>query len=211
LVIVLSLFSLPSFAYAATGTASRSAAFSRSSALAAPLRQLSAIDFDMGSGKISSSPLSAPSTMARATDSGEAFGMSRPRVISVSTGPARTTCTRTPSGAKRARNDCDRLNADAFEIECATMAEVVVKRDAGVIDEDVERLEALNSRPSLHRVGHVQGQGRDAVIRVGRWLARTGIHPLRASPQGLLDQRLSDAAIGPGHQNCSVCDCHIAS
>ncbi len=60
----------------------------------------------MGSGKISSSPFSTPSKMARATDSGEALGMSRPRDISESTGPVRTACTLTPRPAKRARNDC---------------------------------------------------------------------------------------------------------
>src|SRR5439155_2790664 len=57
----------------------------RSSTLAAPLCQLSAIDADIGSGKMSSSPFSTPSRMARATDSGDAFDMSRSRVISVST------------------------------------------------------------------------------------------------------------------------------
>ena len=57
---------------------------------AVPLRQLCAMVSDMGSGKISSSPFSTPSKMARATDSGEAFGMSKPRVISVSVGPVRT-------------------------------------------------------------------------------------------------------------------------
>ena len=44
----------------------------------------------MGSGKMSSCPSSTPSKMARATDSGEAFGMSKPRVMSVSTKPVRT-------------------------------------------------------------------------------------------------------------------------
>ena len=60
----------------------------------------------------------------------------------------------------------------------------------------------------LRRVGHVQGQRRDPPIRVGQRLARTGIHPLRAPPQGFLDQRLTDTTIGPGHQNCTACDRH---
>src|SRR5439155_16926731 len=47
------------------------------------------------------------------------FDMSRSRVISVSTGPGRTTCTLTPRPAKRARSDCDRENAAALEIEYA--------------------------------------------------------------------------------------------
>src|ERR1700676_79015 len=111
------LHRVPSFAYDLTGSASTSAAFWRSSALAALLRQLSAMDSDMGSGKMSSSPFSTPSKMARATDSGEAFGMSSPRDISVSTGPAMTACTFTPRPANRARSDCDRENTAAFEIE----------------------------------------------------------------------------------------------
>ena len=93
-------------------------------------------------------------------------------------------------------------------VECGTIAQVVVQRHAGVVDEDIERLDPGDSCLDLRRVGHVQGQRRDAPIRVGQGLARTGVHPPRASPQGLLDQRLPDAAIGPGHQNCSVGDCH---
>jgi hypothetical protein len=61
----------------------------------------------------------------------------------------------------------------------------------------------------LRSVGHVQCQGRDAPFQVGQGLARTGIHPFRGSPQGFFEQRLSDTATGPGHQNCSICDCHF--
>jgi len=72
---------------------------------------------DSGSGKMSSSPFSTPSKMARATDSGEALGMARSRVISVSVGPVRTLCTLTPCRARSIRNDCVRENPAAFEIE----------------------------------------------------------------------------------------------
>ena len=74
---------------------------------------------DIGSGKMSSSPFSIPLRMARATDSGETFGMLRLRVISVFTGPAKTACTFTPRPAQRARSDCVNENAAAFEIEYA--------------------------------------------------------------------------------------------
>src|SRR5216684_531432 len=96
-------------------------------------------------------------------------------------------------------------------LERGAIAEVVVKRDAGVVDEDVERLDSPGRGLNLRRAGHVQGQRRDAPVRVGQGLARTGIDPARASPQGFLDQRLPDAAIGPGHQNCLVGDCHTPS
>ncbi len=62
----------------------------RSRAFAAPVRQPSAMDWEAGSGKISSSPFSSPSKMPRAADSVEAFGMSKPRFISVSMGPRKT-------------------------------------------------------------------------------------------------------------------------
>ena len=48
--------------------------------------------------------------------------------------------------------------------ERGTIAQVIVKRQAGVIDEDIERLDSLDSCLNLRRVGHVQGQGRDATI-----------------------------------------------
>src|SRR6266446_2957571 len=105
------------FGYCLTDWAPTYPASMRSKPFAEPLRQLSANDSDMGSGKMSSSPFSTPSKMARATDSGEAFGTSKPLDISVSTGPARTACTLTPCPAKRARSDCDRESAAAFEIE----------------------------------------------------------------------------------------------
>jgi hypothetical protein len=46
---------------------------------------------------------------------------------------------------------------------------------------------------------------------MGRGLARTGVNQLGASAQGFLDQRLSDTAIAPGHQNRSAFDRHVNS
>src|SRR5579862_8830237 len=83
----------------ATAAGSTRVAYWRSNALAGPLRQLSARTDERGSGKISSSPFSMPSKMALATDSTEAFGISKPRVMSVSVGPVRTAWTRTPRAA----------------------------------------------------------------------------------------------------------------
>jgi len=79
--------------------------------------QPSAREADVGSGKMSSSPFSKPSKMRSAADSGEAFGISNPRFISVSTGPRTTAWTVTPCPAKSALSDCVMLNAAAFEIE----------------------------------------------------------------------------------------------
>jgi len=52
----------------------------------------------------------------------------------------------------------------------------------------------LNGGLNLRCVGHVKRQVRDALIWVGKWPAVAGIHPIRASPQGLLDERSADAA-----------------
>jgi len=82
------------------------------------------------------------------------------------------------------------------------------KGHAGVIDENIERLHFLDGSLNLLPVGDVQWQRRNARIGVGQGLPRTGIHPLRASPQSFLDERPADAAIGTGNQNCFVCDFH---
>ena len=95
--------------------------------------------------------------------------------------------------------------------EHGPIAQVVVERHAGVIDEDVERVDFIDGSLDLRSVGHVQGQGCDAPIPVGQGLARAGIYPFRTSVQRFLDQGLSDAAIGPGDQNCLVCDGHTSS
>jgi hypothetical protein len=58
-----------------------------------------------------------------------------------------------------------------------TIAEVAVKRQTGVIDEDIEPFDFLDSCLNLRGIGHVQGQGRDAPIRFVQRLARTDIHP----------------------------------
>ncbi len=95
--------------------------------------------------------------------------------------------------------------------EHGTIAQVIEQRNTGVVDEDIERFDLPGSFLNLRGAGHVQGQGRDPPVGVGQGLARAGIHPLRASPQGFLDQRLPDAAVGPGHQHCLVCDGHGSS
>jgi len=68
-------------------------------------------------GTSPSASLSNPSKMPRAADSGEAFGMLKPRFISVSMGPRTTAWTVAPWPAKSALSDCVMLNAAAFERE----------------------------------------------------------------------------------------------
>ena len=59
-------------------------------------------------------------------------------------------------------------------------------------------------------VGDVQGERRDALVGVGQRLACPGVHALRASPQGFLDQRLARCRGWPRSpallcRRCSFC------
>src|SRR5262249_51355330 len=96
-------------------------------------------------------------------------------------------------------------------LECGAIAEVIAKRQAGIVDEEIERLDLLDGSLNLRRVRHVQRQRRDAPVRVGQGLARTRIYPLRTSPEGFVDQCTPDTAIRAGDENCSVCDFHTRS
>ena len=62
-------------------------------------------------------------------------------------------------------------------LERAAIAEVVVERHAGVVDEDVERLDPLDRGLDLRRVGHVEDQRRDAPVAMGDRPAGAGVHP----------------------------------
>src|SRR5450755_1860642 len=64
------------------------------------------MDWDAGSGKMSSSPFSSPSKMPSAVVCIEAFGISKPRFMSVSVGPMTTAWTLTPWPANSALSDC---------------------------------------------------------------------------------------------------------
>ena len=88
-----------------------------------------------------------------------------------------------------------------MSFEGATIAQVVVKTQTGVVDKDVKRRDCLDSRLNLRCVGYVQHQGRDAAIWVIQRLTCSCVHPLDPSPQGLLDQGLPDATVRPGYQN----------
>jgi hypothetical protein len=61
------------------------------------------------------------------------------------------------------------------------VAEVGVQADPGVVDEYVERTDALDGGLDLVRIGHVQDQRRDALVRVVQRPPRTGVHALRTS------------------------------
>jgi hypothetical protein len=91
------------------------------------------------------------------------------------------------------------------------IAEIVGEYHPGVVDQNVQRLHALDSRSNLCRIGHIQGHRRDAPIRMGQGLPGTGVDASRAPAQGFLHQRLPNTAIAAGHQKRFICDCHTFS
>lgn len=86
------------------------------------------------------------------------------------------------------------------------IAKIVVKVDACVVDQDVERSDVRDSSLNLRRVGHIERQKHDPLIRMYKRLSRAGIRALGASLQAFLDQGPADAAIGPSDQDCFVFD-----
>src|SRR6266853_7048160 len=89
-----------------------------------------------------------------------------------------------------------------------TIAQVIVKVHPSVVDQDIECFDFLDCVLNLPGVGHVQSQGRDAPIGMGKGLARTRIHTLGASLQGFLNQCTADASVRAGDQDCFVFDVH---
>src|SRR5215831_6468810 len=153
----------------------------RSRALVTPLRQPSAMDWDIESGKISSSPFSTPSKMATATDSGEVLreidasghigidrsgqngmnrhalpGQERPQRLShAERGGLRNGIT----GWQRTREShqgSEQVDRQML-FDHLGLAQIVVHGDTGVVDEDVEAVSVRDGPLNLHSVSHVEG------------------------------------------------------
>src|SRR5260370_23721306 len=88
--------------------------------------------------------------------------------------------------------------------------EIVVVIDAGIVDEDVEGVDPFGCALDLRSVGDVERQGRHAVVDDWHGAARSRIYPLRPSSQCLIDERLTDAAVGAGDQDCLIRNSHTA-
>jgi len=93
--------------------------------------------------------------------------------------------------------------------ETSAIAQVIMEVHASVVDQDIERIDSLDSILNLCGVGHIQGQRRDAPIGMYEGLARSRVHPLRTSPQGFLNQCPADATVRAGDQDCLIFDVHI--
>jgi hypothetical protein len=68
----------------------------------------------------------------------------------------------------------------------------------------------LVSPLDLRGVGHVEGQGCRAFVRVLPWAASSGIDFLCSTSECFLDEWSADATVGASDQNCFVFDVHNA-
>jgi hypothetical protein len=92
-------------------------------------------------------------------------------------------------------------------LERISVGQIVGERDAGVVDQNVKGLHLLDGRLDLCPVGHVEREGRDALIGDAHRLSRGGVHPLGTHREGFVNQRPSEAAVGSGHQHRLVGYC----
>src|SRR5215472_2012107 len=92
---------------------------------------------------------------------------------------------------------------DYFEI-----GQIVVNRDAGIVNEDIERTDLLDCLLDLRSVGHVQGHGCHAFVGDLQWAASTRVNPLCPASKRFIHQRPPDAAAGAGDQDCLVLNVH---
>jgi hypothetical protein len=167
--------------------------------------------------------------MRNAADSGDAFGISKPRFIS-------GRWERSSWPAKSALGDRVMLNAAVFEIEQAGMsgkgasvakhfeqsdevdrqvlfdhveiAEIVVDGDAGVVDEGIEGVDLIDCLLDLRNAGQVQSQGRHVFIVILLCAPSTRVNPLHARSKRLIDKRQTDATVGTGNPDCLVRNVH---
>ena len=90
----------------------------------------------------------------------------------------------------------------AEEVDCevpfdpCAIAEVIVKVHAGVVDQNVERLDILDRSLNLRRAGHVQRHWRHTLIGIlQRFAACSRIYSLCTPPKRLIDERSADASV----------------
>lgn len=81
-----------------------------------------------------------------------------------------------PFGTSQQRQERLHHFERAQEVDCHVsfddieLAEIIVDSDAGIIDEDVESPDLLDSFPNLRCIRHVQNQRRHALMRIGKGL-----------------------------------------
>ena len=88
------------------------------------------------------------------------------------------------------------------------VAEVVIVLYAGIVDEHVERLHSVDGSGDLSRVGDIERQGNDAIVRVGDGAAGTGVDPAGAPSESFFDEGVPDTTVGAGYQDRLVGDGH---
>ena len=88
------------------------------------------------------------------------------------------------------------------------IGQIVVDGDARVVHEKIEAADLAGRPLDLHHVGHVQRQGRHAIVGDLERSARSRVDPLRTPVERLTDKGTADAAVGAGDQDCLVRHIH---
>src|SRR5262249_800983 len=79
---------------------------------------------------------------------------------------------------------------------------------SGIVDENVERVDLLGRPLDLRATGYVQRYGRHTAVGALQRAARSRIDLLRSPSERLIDERLADAAVAAGVQDCFLSDVH---
>ena len=103
----------------------------------------------------------------------------------------------------RGRNACVILSAPikftaSVLFDDVEAAQIVVDGDAGVVDEDIERLDLRDSGLNLRRARHVQPDGGHACIDMVQRAASAGVDSAGSSCERFVDERPPDAPVGSG-------------
>jgi len=95
--------------------------------------------------------------------------------------------------------------------ELGGVAQIVVKGDAGIVDEHIEAIDLGGGLLDLRSLGHIEPDRRHAWLGGERRTTASGIDALRAAPQRFGEQRLAETAVGAGDQYDLVRDVHVRS
>jgi hypothetical protein len=94
-------------------------------------------------------------------------------------------------------------------LNSGAVAQSIVKVDAGVVDEQVQRCYLLDRVQNLFCAGNVERHRRDSGIRIQQCsAARTREDPPHAPPKHLMDERVTKTAVRAGDEDRFVLDVH---
>ncbi|WP_291705387.1 hypothetical protein [Bradyrhizobium sp.] len=88
------------------------------------------------------------------------------------------------------------------------IAEIVVDRDAGIVDEDVEASDRAGCARNLSRIGDIKHQRRHTLVGMLELAARSRLNLACSTPNRVINERPPDAVVSASDQNTLICDIH---